>query len=355
MVRPTTETSDPLLKYQWLTKTTVVRDLPDSFAHSQQSEALLEDFKRRATEALAFKRPPKTLIMSEENEALFLSLLASAWVRGEEFPHLLHSNLTSAPKVECYWQRCGINYISQPCPLFVLHAAQPLELFCKLSFTGEEEYPPVQYEPYHMGFFEHSFDQITVSGGCKRLSPFPFAHTLFLHSRETNTSDQINALALMHLFAQSAGQTVQNGYPFNKHLHYPLASQAIVTNGKDFSFYCFQLNTLDLFSENSNDKHQSDQERRNVLWIGPTLKLYQKVDPGVGLIGFNPKCSGMFLQFLFNNHFRQKPSESGFSLAKAEKKNIILRRKMRDKLIQRMKNRERKRTSQEMKTFPGTT
>lgn len=342
VVRPTTETSDPFMKYQWLTKTSVVYDLPDSFPYTRQSEFLLEDFERRATEALVFKRPPKTLKGSEENEALFQSLLASAWLRGEEFPHLLHSNLTFTPNVECYWQRHGVNYICQPRPLFILHTAQPLDLFCKPSFDGGERCPPVRHQPYHMGFFEHSFDQITCSGGCRRLSIFPFTHTLFLHSRPSSTSSQTDALALMHLFAQSAGQTVQNGYRFDKHLHYPLSNQAIVTNGREFSFYCYQLNTLDLSSEDNSD--EQDGGRHNVLWIGPSLKLYEKVNPGVGLKGFNPACGSLLLQFLFNNLLRQKPTESGFSLAKAEAKKILLRRKMRAKLKEEMKlNRRRKR------------
>ena len=335
VVHPTSETLDSLLKYQWLTKTATVGELPDSFSFKKVDETLLEDFERRAAEALAFQRPPKTRDRLEPHQALLQSLLASVWGCGENYPHLLQSHFLFEPKLECYWKRFGVNYITQPRPLFSLHTAQPLELFSSPQFTGDNSPPPIHYQPSHMGLFERSFDQIAVSGGCRRHSPFPFAHTLLLHSQQRNSLVQTDTLALTNLFAQTAGHTVQDGYPFNKHLHFPLSIQAVVSNGELFSFYCYQLNTLNLTPEDNKITRSSNtlDDRMNILWIGPKMRLYKEINRGIGLVGFNPECASLLLQFFFNDRFREKPEQSGFTLVNTKKFHMLQRRRERKAMI----------------------
>ena len=324
MVYPINKIQDSFIKFKWLTKTASVDELPSTFSFKPISEAQLDDVECRATEALVFQRPQEESgLYRKSYQAFFQSLLASAWIHGEEYPHLLRSHFLAGPKVVSYWKRYGTNYISQPHPLFSLHTDKPLELFCSTDFTGNNPPSTSSFQPSHNGIFERSFDQINLSGGCRRHSPFPFAHTLFLYS--TNYSSvQDDSVALMSLFAQSAGHTVQDGFSFREHLRYPLSTQAIVLRGKWLNFYCYQLNTLDLSpKEGATDL----DERVNIIWVGPKMKLYDDIDPGVGLVGFNRECAALLLQFLFNDQFRERPEVSGYDLLRAKELEIFRERK----------------------------
>ena len=183
VVYPINKIQDSFIKFKWLTKTASVDELPSTFSFKPISEAQLDDVECRATEALVFQRPQEESgLYRKSYQAFFQSLLASAWIHGEEYPHLLRSHFLAGPKVVSYWKRYGTNYISQPHPLFSLHTDKSLELFCSTDFTGNNPPSTSSFQPSHNGIFERSFDQINLSGGCRRHSPFPFAHTLFLYS-----------------------------------------------------------------------------------------------------------------------------------------------------------------------------
>ena len=333
MVYPINSIQDSFIKFRWVTKTALVNDLPSNFSYKPIDEALLDDIECRATEALVFQRPPPE--SREPYQAFFQSLLASAWIRGEEYPHLLQSHLMFDPKIMSYWKRDGVNYVCQPHPLFSLHTTHPLELFSGADFTGENPVPSISFQPAHNSIFDRAFDQIHLSGGCRRYGPYPFAHTLFLHSASTSFGAQPDTVALLNLFGQSAGYTVQEGFSFREDLRYPLSTQAVVAQGNWLSFYCYQLNTLDLSPKNGEvDFEAPTDERVNIIWVGPKMKLYEDIEPGVKLIGFNRECATMLLQFLFNDKFKELPEVSGHDLLRAkELRKLAMRKDMRKKLI----------------------
>lgn len=73
-------------------------------------------------------------------------------------------------------------------------------------------------------------------------------------------------------------------------LTYPITTQTIITNGRQFSLYAYQLNTCALYSKNSTDANP----HRNVCFGSDELNLYDVVENGQ-VKGF------AFIVFFFSN------------------------------------------------------
>ena len=307
MVKPLTEISDPLTKYQWLTKSVVVSGLPECItSQSDPVDAVIDDFEERACDFLACqvrkRYNGRGLYSPVTISGLYQSMLASVWAMGDDYWHLRSSHMTLKPKVESYWKRNGENYISQTEPLYIMHTNMALGLFCKPDYVGDG-LPPVEYSPLHLSLFKRSFDQILPFGGSRRFSPFSMAHTVFMVDEKNHSSDAILTHGLIQLFAQSVADTLQNRYRMDQDLLYPLATQGIVTDGKKFTFVCFQLNTLNL-KDSSNGKC-------NVFWAGPSMELFDRVVPGERLEGFNKDCAKLIFKFLLHQPIRKRPRQMG--------------------------------------------
>ena len=308
VVHPLTEISDPLTKYQWLTKSVLIEGLPQSVTSQVlPSESIVNDFKERAFEVCAYQihksHRGRGMYNHDTVSGVLQSILASVWPLASDFRHLRSSHMTFKPNIESYWRRNGENFITRTQPLYVLHTNMGLGLFCEVDFVGEG-LPPVQYSPLHLNLFKHSFDQILPFGGSRKFSPFTLAHTVFVVDRKNHTSELIHTHGLIQLFSQSTAAAVQNGFKIDYNLPYPLVTQGIITDGKKFTFVCFQLNTLDL-------RRESDENRCNVFWAGPTLDLFDKVVHSEGLIGFNESCAELIFKFLLHRPIRKRLRQWG--------------------------------------------
>ena len=300
VVHPQTQLLDPLSKYLWLTRSRAVRGLPEL------DKPLLPDgavgrFRASCEEALL----PARSSPSQQRE-LLLELLLAALTSLRPFramrDHLAWSNLTFDPKLECFWRHRGVNLISWLEPLCLVLAASPLRCFVSPGDLVGDPSPDFDFHPSVLGLFERSFDNITPFGGVKRLAPFSFGHTLFLFDCKSRGRDQLLAHALMGLFCLAAGECVQHGHPVNADLTSPRALQAVLSDGKQFTFVCFQLNTLDL-----------EGERSNVLWLGPSLPLYQCLGLAGKVDGFDEDCAENLLCFLQRSPDSSKDAKSQLS------------------------------------------
>ena len=310
MVKNLPEVTDPLVKHQWLTKSVLEEGLPLSItSHSLPSDSLISDFQERACDHLAFQvRKPyngRGPCSPATVSGLLQSTLASIWPLASEdkYRHLRGSHMTPQPEVESYWRRDGESYISHTEPLYIFHTNKALGLFCESDYVGRG-LPPVQYSPLHLGLFQHSFNQILPFGGSRRFGPFTLAHTVFVMDQKNFTAEAFHTHGLIQLFSQSAAEAVQNGFKVDEDLPYPLVTQGIVTNGKRFTFVCFQLNTLNL-------RKDSDDGKCNVFWAGPSLELYSDVVPGKGLQDFNTECVELILKFVLHPPIRARLRQWG--------------------------------------------
>lgn len=74
----------------------------------------------------------------------------------------------------------------------------------------------------------------------------------------------------------------------------PFVSQAIISDGHFFSFFCYQLNTLALAVETD-----VDNPRKNLLWGTESLRLYETVQDGE-VVGLNDDVIRLLIRFLVN-------------------------------------------------------
>ena len=72
---------------------------------------------------------------------------------------------------------------------------------------------------------------------------------------------------------------------------YPLVTQTVITNGKLWSFYVYQLNTTLLHAE-----HTSNNPRHNLCWGTPELKLFETIEDGK-VIGKQLKLTYLLTQW----------------------------------------------------------
>lgn len=95
-------------------------------------------------------------------------------------------------------------------------------------------------------------------------------------------------------FTAAAANARQKYGPDVKHLPEPIIVQCIESNGKNFHFSVFQLNTLDI---------NKIEGIRNFWWSSPTLQLYEKACYEVGkpiLTGYNPEVVKKLIAFYKN-------------------------------------------------------
>lgn len=120
------------------------------------------------------------------------------------------------------------------------------------------------------------------------------------HLLSRNFNDPLEAKEALHRQGVLASFAWLNalanylGFTTFNEITYPLVTQTIVTNGQTFSFYLYQLNTLLLHSKNT-----TENPRRNVCWVLPEQKLYEKVENGK-LIGFNDDTLKKLLKIYVN-------------------------------------------------------
>lgn len=66
-----------------------------------------------------------------------------------------------------------------------------------------------------------------------------------------------------------------SGFSVCNEITYPLVNQSIVTNGKTWSFYLYQLNTMRFFE--SNDDINTPVASNNICWGTKTTELFHEV------------------------------------------------------------------------------
>lgn len=134
-------------------------------------------------------------------------------------------------------------------------------------------------------------------------SPWLNVHTIFVsHNPEEvkNLSelpvveDQILARSMIKSFTAAASNARQKYGSDVKHLPEPIIVQCIESNGKQFHFSVFQLNTLDI---------NKTEGIRNFWWSSPILQLYEEACYKTGkpiLTGYNPEVVKKLFAFYKN-------------------------------------------------------
>lgn len=235
-------------------------------------------------------------------------------------PLLLHSSLDLNTQVNFYWRRGQYTipkghrrrriepyrFQIDDHPHSQIRTTQQLPQFVPMESSYGAEIPEITCAPDMMPLFKRQYAN-HIYTGAKLPDPACYGHTQFhlvpdRYHRDRMTrqqqSDQIEvflqANAMASLFAWTGAQAMYQGFWSYQDVTRPFVSQAVITDGKFFSFFCYQLNTVALCVHTDVDNN-----RKNLLWGTESLPLYDSIQDGE-VVGMNDEVIKLLVQFLLN-------------------------------------------------------
>ncbi|XP_061400054.1 large ribosomal subunit protein mL65 [Musca vetustissima] len=238
-----------------------------------------------------------------------------------DFPHLHEVEVDYNPRHEAFWAVGGIeppknvvkskegrewqkDNAKDPVDRFMQYKSEPiLALRHQLQlqpWKSEREYnnltlaksvPRFEYDPRTLGYTTGHQHGTNIPGYWpKSANSFGFisyqTRAPFLRRPKSyGKEDQLNALhahAIQSSFAWLLAQANYYGFNTYSELTYPMNTQTIVTNGKQWSFYEYQLNTLLMHGSQIDENPRVNNSRGT-----PELSLYQEIDSNGKVVGFN--------------------------------------------------------------------
>ncbi|KAG5280473.1 hypothetical protein AALO_G00060420 [Alosa alosa] len=329
--------------YQHFTKTAYITGLPQKYSESinetegsagsqttlpQNEDASLAEIRNLVCSSLLQEncqvRKGQGILHKQLQHTMapFLKNLTCgmASILAKQNPNLRSSAFDSDPQVNFYWLR-GKRIIpmghrrgrSEPIrfqiddqPLCQLRIPHQLPEFVPLRSEVPVEVPVMNLLPDRLPLFRRQYEN-NIYLGSKVDDPCCYGHTQFhtvpvhLHraqkSKQTS-EDQVEvtlrANAIASLFAWTGAQAMYQGFWSHEDLDRPFVSQAVITDGKYLSFFCYQLNTLAL-----TDEADVDNPRKNLCWGTKRMQLYENII-GNDVIGLDDHVLRLLIQFLLN-------------------------------------------------------
>nr|CAD7459808.1 unnamed protein product [Timema tahoe] len=236
-----------------------------------------------------------------------------------KYDHLLQAQVDYEPRLESFWSLGGlappeatrksklgckwtkdradepVDRFIQYCvvcvqylgsPILQLRHEQPLPPLVDHS-EGENpelEVPLFTLDPRTDGFFQDHRHGTNIPGFWPG-DPCEFGLVSF-HSRghlverptsfgETDHLEALDVQAILASYSWLLAQACYQGFSTFNDITYPLVTQTVITNGRLWSFYGYQLNTTLLHSENAKENPQ-----RNLCYGTKPLPLYDGVESG---------------------------------------------------------------------------
>ncbi|NXY21694.1 RT30 protein, partial [Atrichornis clamosus] len=251
----------------------------------------------------------------------FLTQLVStlaAFLSGRN-PLLAESSLDLKPEVNYYWHhgeevvvhghRKGrvdpVRFQIDDNPHLQIRVPKQLPEVVPLE-SDLGDVPVIDHQPSKLPLFKKQYEN-KVFIGSKVADPCCYGHTQFhlLPDRlkrerfiRERLEDQIEVVyrsnGIASLFAWTAAQAMYQGFWSEADVTRPFVSQAVVTDGKYFAFFCYQLNTLALTPETIKNN-----PRKNICWGTDSKPLYDVVEDG-NVKGFNDEVLLQLVRFLLN-------------------------------------------------------
>uniref|UniRef100_A0A8D3D7V1 28S ribosomal protein S30 mitochondrial n=1 Tax=Scophthalmus maximus TaxID=52904 RepID=A0A8D3D7V1_SCOMX len=344
VVYPQTFARDADRWYQHFTKTAYIPGLPDKYTQEPEERSspgaaartsvpgiddeAFADIRSLVTQVIlqehwhTKKRKPFLYREQEMMVGPFLRNLVAGLTHSlaKHNPLLLLSSLDINSQVNFYWRR-GERIIpkghrkgrQEPTrfqiddrPHCQIRITEQLPQFAPLEASYAAHVPEVKFAPNLMPLFRRQYDN-NIFTGAKLPDPACYGHTQFhlvpdRYHRDRMSrlkqSDQVEvflrANGLASLFAWTGAQAMYQGFWNHEDVTRPFVSQAVVTDGHFFSFFCYQLNTVALSVETD-----SNNPRKNLLWGTESLRLYESVRDGE-VVGLDDGVLKLLVHFLMN-------------------------------------------------------
>ncbi|XP_060092003.1 large ribosomal subunit protein mL65 [Heteronotia binoei] len=218
------------------------------------------------------------------------------WLRGEVRVHKGHRKGTIDP----------VRFQIDDKPHCQLRIPKQLSEFVPLDYVAPGEIPVINVLPDKLPLFKRQYDN-KIFIGSKVADPCTYGHTQFHllpdrlnreRLKRLGIADQIEvayrANGIASLFAWTGAQAMYQGFWSQADVTRPFVSQAVVSDGRYFAFFCYQLNTLALTVE--ADK---DNSRKNICWGTESKPLYEAIE-GDDVKGFDDEVLLQLIKFLLN-------------------------------------------------------
>lgn len=291
----------------------------DYFSQKYPNASELEPMER--------ERILSQVIVEQINRALINSLSA-------DFNHLHEVEIDYNPRHEAFWSVGGIQppknvvkakegrkwqkeMAKDPVDRLMQYKSSPmLALRHRLqlpTWKNESQYvdaeqankvPRYQYDPRTLGFTTGYQHGTNIAGywpsnmagfGCLSIQSRAGVHIRPQNYGAEDHNEALHAQAIQSSFAWLLAQSNYNGFNTFSELTYPLNTQTIITDGKNWSFYEYQLNTLLM-----NGRQIDENPRVNYCRGTNELALYQEIDDKGKIIGFNDQVLQHLIQYYTN-------------------------------------------------------
>ncbi|CAH3184358.1 unnamed protein product [Porites evermanni] len=323
IVHPSTKEINASLKYQWFTKTKLYEGLPSSLSDVdryfpvEEYEVVKEPFRNSVLQNYGFRKEATNDRKNERSQGLLKlgvmqDLLRFGWSFADRYPHLNDCFLDFEPKIKIHWVRHHNFYQlehKRPKPAYIIRAKEPAPLFePDIERTCLEDLPG-PFDNYSLGVYRHPIVHLQNNPGFQNtaLNKYPYNHMLFLTNTFNLTYEQQQAFGIMSMFSSLVSLAMNDGVQMGQHLEKPLVTKCAITDGIQFTFMCYQLNTLSL---------QEDSGIKNCAWSSPSMTLFTKQEKTAARLwsvlyeslgrtdevaGINDECFKTFLAFLCQN------------------------------------------------------
>ncbi|XP_042309198.1 39S ribosomal protein S30, mitochondrial [Sceloporus undulatus] len=313
--------------YQSFTKTAFEPGLPEALG-AGGPEDLLDELRSAACDVLLqehfYQRKRRLPPSSDQGPAPFLTHLVPALTaRLARLNPVLHADASTVdyqPEVNFYWMRGEtvvprghrkgridpLRFQIDDKPHCQIRITRQLSEFMPLDYVAPGEIPVINVLPDKLPLFKRQYyNKIFI--GSQIADPCTYGHTQFhlIPDRlkrtrliAQNCADQIEvpfrANAIASLFAWTGAQAMYQGFWSEADVTRPFVSQAVITDGRYFAFFCYQLNTLALTVD--ADKNNP---RKNICWGTESKPLYEAIEDN-NVKGFNDEILVQLVKLLLN-------------------------------------------------------
>ncbi|GBL89847.1 28S ribosomal protein S30, mitochondrial [Araneus ventricosus] len=313
---------------QFITRTHLMEGLPDKI-NNINVEDELSDIKDTFNEVLlnyyhnpwqskTSKQLSDYLSEKGAGSRLLNQLITQCYKRlASKNEHILESTIQHKPRINSFWWHNGFEskddeiyeknlaFRYEEFPAFVIRMKKPLSPIVDMNDPLCATAEVLKYH-YHPEIFEFPCNESDWLSSVPGFWPgdqneFPLLQ-VFTSDKLQNLLMKIenydlkkieNSLGLMGSFGYLNTIANYQGFtPFHD-ITYPFVGQTILTNGQDFTFFVYQLNTI-AFHEDVDNK-----DRRNLCWTSGKLRLFETIEDGQ-LKGVNEDVYRLLLKFLLN-------------------------------------------------------
>ncbi|KAH0950588.1 hypothetical protein HN011_007462 [Eciton burchellii] len=246
-----------------------------------------------------------------------------------KYPHLLHAEVDWKPRLEASWFIGGVepsscakqmrrkskffhDPIDKPMtvpiqyngkPMMHLRYKHPLREIIPLSECENPAFdvPVFKFSPQVLGYRFGRQHLSNIPGfwpGDKSEFGFLSYHKcMYLKDRSkeyNDISDVLPVQAILASYSWLLTQACYQGFSTFNELTYPLTTQTVITDGKWWSFFVYQLNTVLLHND-----HIEDNPKRNICWITKPMKLFDKIE-NEKVHGLNEELLKTLIKFYVN-------------------------------------------------------